>query len=103
MAILFFYPLVFLGDIIILNMTTAVVIVCFNSRAHANFAENKKKQRLNMVRATGLDPLKMRDLVIEQLRQQTRQHLLASASDPSWRVRYACRKSPTKEPCKETY
>ena len=42
-VILFFYPLIFLGDIIILNMTTAVVIVCFNSRAHSNFKDKRGK------------------------------------------------------------
>jgi HEAT repeat protein len=47
----------------------------------------QKKKNEGFKRTTGLDPLKVRDQTINQLRQQTRQHLLASTGDPSWRAR----------------
>ena len=84
-VLLYFYSLVFVGELIFLNMTTSVVIVCFSSRKQASGEEAKKED------ANRLDPLMTRKHELDNLRTQTRQILLANTGDIDWRyVPYVC-------------
>ena len=80
----YMYPLIFIGELIVLNMTTAVVIVCFSNRSQAQSSEESRALRDPRF---GLDPQKTRDKVITAVRSQTRQILIANTADLNWRVR----------------
>jgi hypothetical protein len=85
-VLLYFYSLVFVGELIFLNMTTSVVIVCFSSRKQASGEKAKKEEN-----AQRLDPLMTRKHELDNLRTQTRQILLANTGDIDWRyVLYDC-------------
>ena len=86
MILIYVYPLLFIGELIVLNMTSSVVIVCFSNRSHVDL-ESSSALRGHRQAGFGLDPLKLRDKVIEAVRKQTRQIMIANTTDLNWRVR----------------
>lgn len=82
--LLYMYALIFIGELVVLNMTTAVVIVCFSNRSQDQSSEESKGL---LDPGFGLDPQKTRDKVITAVRSQTRQILIANTADLNWRVR----------------
>ena len=84
-VLIYFYLLIFIGELIILNMTSAVVIVCFRSRSQIQIEDGEAKSTRTAIAC--LDPLVVRDAAVRQVRTQTRQILIACTGDANWRVR----------------